>query len=152
MFKHDKDPFVHNVDISEEVNARTMKRRVLGKKAMDPSYDLTKLVEEEPEYIFKYKQMKTSVEAYHIDANKPKPRDGVCGLWFMGPPNSGKTFAARQIARENYDEEPFIMSNPSDGWFDGYKQQKVIVIEDLDHIGGKSIGHLIKLWADKDPV
>jgi len=27
----------------------------------------------------------------------------------------------------------------------------MIVIEDLDHIGGKSIGHSIKLWSDKAP-
>ncbi len=27
----------------------------------------------------------------------------------------------------------------------------MIIIEDLDHIGGKGIGHQIKLWSDKAP-
>ena len=111
LYKHDKDPDVNNVDISEEVNARNEKRRVLGKKVMQPDYDLTQLVKDEPELIFKYKAIKQSVEAYHIDANKPKPREGVCGLWFHGPPNSGKTHAAREISRQKYNEDPFIMSS-----------------------------------------
>lgn len=36
-------------------------------------------------------------------------------------------------------------------WFDGYENQKVILMEDLD-LGGRSLGHLIKLWADEYAV
>lgn len=28
----------------------------------------------------------------------------------------------------------------------------MICVEDLDHLGGKSLGHHLKLWGDKDPT
>lgn len=49
-----------------------------------------------------------------------------------------------------YKEEPFILTGTK--WFDGYKGQRVIVIEDLDKYTAHQIGHHIKLWADRYPV
>lgn len=118
-----------------------------------PDTCLHKLVSEEyPELIPEYKKLQASFNAYHLDASIPKERSGVCGLWIQGPPNAGKTHSARQASLTKYNEEPFILADPENGWFDGYKGQKVIIIEDLDHIGGKSLGHKIKLWTDKAPV
>jgi len=37
-------------------------------------------------------------------------------------------------------------------WFDGYKGQKVIVVEDLDKYTAHQLGHSIKLWSDRYPV
>lgn len=51
-------------------------------------------------------------------------------MWLYGPPGTGKTHHARQFSLEKFNEEPFIML--AGKWMDGYANQKVIVIEDLD--------------------
>lgn len=33
-------------------------------------------------------------------------------------------------------------------WFDGYENENVIILEDLD-LGGRAMGHQIKHWADQ---
>ncbi len=48
-----------------------------------------------------------------------------------------------------YQEEPFILTGGK--WFDGYKGQNVIVVEDLDKYTAYTLAHSIKLWADKYP-
>lgn len=34
-------------------------------------------------------------------------------------------------------------------WFDGYKGEPTIIIDDLDYNGGQTLGHYLKIWADK---
>lgn len=48
-----------------------------------------------------------------------------------------------------YNEEPFILTGGK--WFDGYKGQQVIVVEDLDKYTAYQLAHNIKLWADRYP-
>lgn len=37
-------------------------------------------------------------------------------------------------------------------WLDGYKGEKMIIIEDLDKYTAHMLAHNIKLWVDKYPV
>ena len=37
-------------------------------------------------------------------------------------------------------------------WLDGYKGQKVIIIEDLDKYTCHGLAHYLKLWGDRYPV
>jgi len=83
-------------------------------------------------------------------SEKPEDRSGVCGIWLQGPPNAGKSHIARKIAQDLFNEQPYTVTNSTGEFqFEGYAKQKVVHIEDLDHIGGKNLGHKIKLWADK---
>ena len=55
----------------------------------------------------------------------------------------------RETAQEKYGEGPYLKHQNK--WFDGYKNEKVICLEDMDK-GGEVLGHHIKLWADKYAV
>lgn len=95
-------------------------------------------------------QVKKALQILDTDMAKPDDRSGVCGIWLQGPPNAGKSYAARTMAVKLSGKEPYTVTNQHGEFqFEGYKGEPVIHIEDLDHIGGKNLGHKIKLWADK---
>lgn len=85
-----------------------------------------------------------------MDSQKPIETEGTRGNWFYGPPGTGKTYLARQYSLTHYNEEPFIML--AGKWMDGYSNQKVIIIEDLDKYTAHQVAHNIKLWADRYPA
>lgn len=101
-------------------------------------------------FAIEYKRIKQSMDAYHLDNREPTSTDGVRGLWIQGPKGTGKTWKAKEISRSLYNEEPFVCTGK--GWLDGYKAQKVIVVEDLDKAAAHAIGHSLKLWADRYEV
>jgi len=65
--------------------------------------------------------------------------EGVRGEWYWGPPGVGKS----HLARTSY-PKAFIKSQNK--WWDGYKGQKEVILDDLDT---PVLGHFIKIWADK---
>lgn len=67
--------------------------------------------------------------------------EGVRGVWYWGPPGTGKS----HTARANFPEAYLKAQNK---WFDGYQAQKSIIIDDFDK-GGICLGHHLKIWADK---
>lgn len=70
--------------------------------------------------------------------------DDVRGHWYVGPPGTGKSHAARAV-------DPDYYMKPQNKWFDGYEGQKLIILDDLDR-GGVCLGHYLKMWADKYAV
>lgn len=60
------------------------------------------------------------------------------GVWYYGPPRTGKTLTASQ-------EYPDAYIKAQNKWFDGYTSQKEIILDDLD---SEHMGHLLKIWCD----
>lgn len=76
--------------------------------------------------------------------NPPKLKDlkGVCGYWFQGDPSSGKSYAARNRWPGGfYDKLP-------NKWWDGYKGEPTVVIDDLEP-QHEWMGHHLKRIADQ---
>ena len=82
-----------------------------------------------------------------LDTDKPQDSNGTRGLWLTGPKGAGKSKYARDLSMKMFGEDPFVLTDNK--WFDRYRKEKVILIEDLDYITAHNHAHNLKHWADR---
>lgn len=63
------------------------------------------------------------------------------GMWVYGPPGTGKSWWARH-------EYPNAYLKTCNKWWDGYKGEEEVIIEDLDPDHCKHLAHHCKIWLD----
>jgi len=73
-----------------------------------------------------------------------EPLATTAGLWIMGPSGTGKS----RGVRERY---PTLYPKPLNKWWDGYKDNKEVLIDDVDPSHQAWIGSFLKIWADHYP-
>lgn len=89
-------------------------------------------------YIKHYRTLKCIAKD---NMKKPNDLDDVCGHWYYGEAGTGKTTTARM-------ENPGAYIKSRDKWWDGYQNEEVVILDDLDKYN-VSLGGYLKDWADK---
>lgn len=74
----------------------------------------------------------------------PASAPGTTGIWIFGIAGCGKT-------RTVFETYPEAYPKALNKWWDGYKLEPVVLLDDIDPTHGLWAGHYLKKWADRYP-
>ncbi len=86
-------------------------------------------------------QVHRALGTFHLLSQQPYEHPTTRGSWYYGVSGAGKSHDARSLLQG---ESLFLKSQSK--WWDGYTGQSVVVLDDLDT---DTLGHYLKIWADK---
>lgn len=97
----------------------------------------------EEQYPSEYLRCLRNLHMVRVEAMSPLSNEKKC-LWLWGKPGTGKS-------RFAFDYDNMAYAKMANKWWDGYKDQKTIVLDDIgkDH---RVLGYHLKRWTDRYPV
>jgi len=114
------------------------KEKWMKVRKMAESGDFENLREQYPKIsTLHYKLFKIIRRDYQI---RPESLECHDNWWIWGPPGTGKSYAARALGD--------YYLKPLNKWWDGYKGETNVIIEEVDASHGKWLAHFIKKWSD----
>lgn len=124
----------------KEGKAKTAKE--IGKEIIEGK-SLKEVVQENPQYVLKYDQLKKSVLSWQNDTRTLRTLRKLRNVWIYGPPGTGKTHAASELCPEG----TYIKDGTK--WWEGYSGEEVVILEDVGPDWERI--EQLKLVADKKP-
>lgn len=118
--------------------AKALKFRAMVEHAKNDDFD--EILELDPvSYVQHYHHYKRIKQDH---PKKVKDLPNVCGTWLWGEPGVGKSYKARIENPDHYDK-------PLNKWWDGYRNEPVIILDDVGLSQGSWLGDLLKRWSDR---
>lgn len=106
----------------------------------DAKLDEEILINDHTDVLARYPRFVDRVQRHY---HPPAARPVLVNHWFYGPPGTGKSYAAKQMGS-------YYVKFPNK-WFDGYADEDVVILEDIEPCHAREMSHFLKLWADHDP-
>ncbi|GBO42314.1 hypothetical protein AVEN_266193-1, partial [Araneus ventricosus] len=69
--------------------------------------------------------------------------ENSCGVWICGPPRCGKDAGVRRLGN--------LFSKPVNKWLDGYRNEKFVLLSDIEPSHSAWLGYYMKIWSDRYP-
>lgn len=82
----------------------------------------------------------------HVDAKDAEDAEEPCGIFIHGHSGAGKSYDARSIVAH---DKKRIYNKGWTKWWDGYKDQELVLLEDADPIKVKGLDQELKIWSDR---
>nr|WAE43189.1 MAG: replication associated protein [Cressdnaviricota sp.] len=136
--KADMSCFEHGMYLSNNQTA-VQKRAIENKLILTQS--MPELIDSGVIHMANYVQIRHAKELYKIDSKViPTYMPKTC-YWITGDTGIGKS----RWVRDTYGDKCYY--KPMNKWWDGYKGETVVLIDDFD-LKGECLGHYLKIWAD----
>ena len=125
---------------------RVGKKKIIGKELLGIP-NVRALAEhvrdKRPELLMDYDRVRKGYISHKLDIEPAIKVAGTRGIWISGAPGIGKT----HCILDKYGDSVYEKSQNK--WWDGYCNERIVLLDDLDTMGGNTLGHYIKRWADK---
>jgi len=138
VMKEDLHPLEHGQYIG---NNQSHVQKIAMENKILLSKPLHELVDTGEVSLHNYTKLSNAINQYKLDKVEVKDYQPRRCLWIYGDTGIGKS----RYVRTTYPQLHY--SKAMNKWWDGYKQETVVLIDDFDSMGA-CLGHYLKIWAD----